>query len=249
MPETKEAPIIETRALRKSYGELEVLRGVDLSVQAGERIVVMGSSGSGKSTFIRCLNGLEKIAGGSIVYKGRDITSLSEKAWRDVRRNMGMVFQDYSLFPHFTVLRNLCFAPVREKVLSCEDADTRARALLKRVGLYDKADAYPAQLSGGQQQRIAIVRSMMMQPDVMLFDEPTSALDPETVSEVLAIIDDLTADGLTSIVVTHETGFARRCADRIVFMDQGTVLESSPPDVFFDRPATERARRFVANHK
>jgi ABC-type polar amino acid transport system ATPase subunit len=249
MSETKEAPIIETRALHKSYGNLEVLRGVDLSVQRGERIVVMGSSGSGKSTFIRCLNGLEKIAGGSIVYKGRDITGLNENQWREVRRNMGMVFQDYSLFPHFTVLRNLCFAPVREKVLSREDADTRARALLKRVGLYDKADAYPAQLSGGQQQRIAIVRSMMMQPDVMLFDEPTSALDPETVSEVLGIIQDLTADGLTSIIVTHETGFAQRCADRIVFMDQGKVLESCPPDVFFDHPATERARRFIANHK
>ncbi|MFT4067354.1 amino acid ABC transporter ATP-binding protein [Paraburkholderia sp.] len=249
MSEAREAPILETRALRKTYGELEVLKGIDLSVQAGERIVVMGSSGSGKSTFIRCLNGLEKTMGGSIVYKGRDITHLNETAWREVRRKMGMVFQDYSLFPHFTVLRNLCFAPVREKVLSREDADVRARALLKRVGLYEKADAYPGQLSGGQQQRIAIVRSMMMQPDVMLFDEPTSALDPETVSEVLAIIDDLTTDGLTSIIVTHETGFAQRCANRIVFMDQGTVLESCPPEVFFDHPATERARRFVANHK
>jgi ABC-type polar amino acid transport system ATPase subunit len=249
MLEQTSTPILETRALCKSYGNLEVLRGVNLSVKPGERIVVMGSSGSGKSTFIRCLNGLEKTASGEIFYKGQDITQLAEKAWRDVRRNMGMVFQDYSLFPHFTVLRNLCFAPVREKVLSRDDANERALALLKRVGLYEKASAYPAQLSGGQQQRVAIVRSMMMQPDVMLFDEPTSALDPETVGEVLAIIDDLTTDGLTSIVVTHETGFARRCADRIVFMDQGTVIESCKPEVFFMNPTTDRARRFIANHK
>lgn len=249
MHEMTAAPILETQGLRKRYGEVEVLRGIDLCVQPGERIVVMGSSGSGKSTFIRCLNGLEKTAGGAILYRGRDVTQLNENAWRGVRRSIGMVFQDYSLFPHFTVLRNLCFAPVREKVLSRDDADQRARALLKRVGLYEKADAYPCQLSGGQQQRIAIVRSMMMQPDIMLFDEPTSALDPETVGEVLAIIDDLTADGLTSIVVTHETGFARRCADRIVFMDQGTILESCAPEIFFATPTTDRARRFIANHK
>ncbi|MFM0305231.1 amino acid ABC transporter ATP-binding protein [Paraburkholderia sediminicola] len=249
MSATTVAPILETRALRKSYGDVEVLRGIDLAVTRGERIVVMGSSGSGKSTFIRCLNGLEKTASGDILYDGRNITQLNENAWRSVRHRIGMVFQDYSLFPHFTVLRNLLFAPVRESVLSREQAELRANALLKRVGLFHKANAYPCELSGGQQQRVAIVRSMMMQPDLMLFDEPTSALDPETVGEVLAIIDDLTADGLTSIVVTHETGFARRCANRIVFMDQGKILESCPPEVFFDRPATDRARRFIANHK
>lgn len=249
MFEKSDMPILETRELWKKYGQVDVLRGINLSVKTGERIVVMGSSGSGKSSFIRCLNGLEKTAGGQIIYKGENITQLSESGWRSVRRTMGMVFQDYSLFPHFTVMRNLTFAPTHEKVLSREDADVRAKALLKRVGLFEKADAYPAQLSGGQQQRVAIVRSMMMQPDIMLFDEPTSALDPETVGEVLAIIDDLTVDGLTSIVVTHETGFARRCADRIVFMDQGVILESAPPEDFFNSPATERARRFVANHK
>jgi ABC-type polar amino acid transport system ATPase subunit len=232
MSTTTATPILETRALRKNYGDVEVLRGIDLAVTRGERIVVMGSSGSGKSTFVRCLNGLEKTASGDILYNGRNITRLNENEWRSVRHRIGMVFQDYSLFPHFTVMRNLLFAPVREKVLSREHAELRANALLKRVGLLHKANVYPCELSGGQQQRVAIVRSMMMQPDLILFDEPTSALDPETVGEVLAIIDDLTADGLTSIVVTHETGFARRCADRIVFMDQGEVLESCAPEVF-----------------
>ncbi|MDP9651242.1 amino acid ABC transporter ATP-binding protein [Paraburkholderia caledonica] len=242
-------PILEVRGLRKSYGETEVLRDVDLSVMKGERIVVMGSSGSGKSTLVRCLNGLEKVSGGEMVFDGEKLTNLREKEWRTVRHRIGMVFQDYSLFPHFTVMRNLVFAPLREKALSREQARSRAEMLLGRVGLSDKRDAYPADLSGGQQQRIAIVRSMMMQPELMLFDEPTSALDAETVGEVLAIIDDLTADGLTSIVVTHESGFARRCADRIIFMDKGVVLESCPPEVFFTSPSTERARRFIANRK
>jgi ABC-type polar amino acid transport system ATPase subunit len=248
-PESDVAAILETHGLRKKYGDVEVLHGVDFSVRPGERIVIMGSSGSGKSTFIRCLNGLERTTGGEIIYRGQNLASLGESEWRPVRRSMGMVFQDYSLFPHFSALRNLTFAPIREKVFRREEATERAFALLDRVGLRHKADAYPAQLSGGQQQRIAIARALMMQPDIMLFDEPTSALDPETVGEVLTIIADLTANGLTSITVTHETGFARRCADRIVFMDAGVVVESGTPEAFFSSPRTERAQRFLANHK
>ena len=249
MQDVNTAPILETKGLLKNYGALEVLKGIDLSIASGERIVIMGSSGSGKSTFIRCLNGLEQTAGGEIVFQGQNIAANTEEDWRSVRRKMGMVFQDYSLFPHMTVLRNLTFAPTRENIMNQEQADARARQLLERVGLLDKQTMYPNQLSGGQQQRVAIVRSMMMNPDIMLFDEPTSALDPETVNEVLSIIDELTADGLTSIVVTHETGFAQKCADRIVFMDEGKILESCPPAVFFTNPATERAKRFIANHK
>jgi len=249
MPEITEAPVLETRGLRKNYGTVEVLHGIDFSVNSGERVVIMGSSGSGKSTLIRCLNGLEATTGGEIIFDGKNIAALPESSWRHVRRSVGMVFQDYSLFPHFRILRNLTFAPVREKVLTREKADERALALLERVGLADKAKAYPSQLSGGQQQRVAIVRAMMMQPRIMLFDEPTSALDPETVGEVLAIIDDLTAGGLTTVIVTHEIGFAKRCADRIVFMDEGRIIESCPPKRFFSNPATERARRFISTHK
>uniref|UniRef100_UPI0015A22FF8 amino acid ABC transporter ATP-binding protein n=1 Tax=Paraburkholderia sartisoli TaxID=83784 RepID=UPI0015A22FF8 len=241
--------MLEVSALRKRYGSLEVLRGIDLSIKAGQRIVVMGSSGSGKSSFIRCLNGLEKTDDGTIRFHGENIEALSETSWRRVRQRMGMVFQNYSLFPHFNVLSNLTFAPIREHVLSAHEAEKNALAWLERVGLIDKAHAYPAQLSGGQQQRVAIVRSMMMKPDVMLFDEPTSALDPETVGEVLSIIAELTADGLTSVVVTHEMGFARRCADRIVFMDEGKIIEDCSPEQFFTAPTTERARRFISNHK
>jgi ABC-type polar amino acid transport system ATPase subunit len=247
--EQMDSPILEVSTLRKRYGSLEVLRGIDLSVEAGQRIVVMGSSGSGKSSFIRCLNGLERTDDGTIRFHGKNIEALSETSWRRVRQKMGMVFQNYSLFPHFNVLRNLTFAPMREHVLSPEEAEHSAMAWLERVGLRDKAHVYPAQLSGGQQQRVAIVRSMMMKPDVMLFDEPTSALDPETVGEVLSIIGELTADGLTSIVVTHEMGFARRCADRIVFMDEGKIIEDCSPEQFFTAPATDRARRFISNHK
>jgi len=244
-----DTPVLEVKALKKRYGSLEVLKGIDMSVSACERIVVMGSSGSGKSSFIRCLNGLEKTDEGTIHFLGDSIESLGESSWRRVRQKMGMVFQNYSLFPHFNVLKNLMFAPIRERVMSASEAERKALGWLDRVGLRDKAQAYPAQLSGGQQQRVAIVRSMMMQPDVMLFDEPTSALDPETVGEVLSIIDDLTADGLTSIVVTHEMGFARRCADRIVFMDEGRIIEDCPPEQFFTAPATDRARRFISSHK
>jgi len=242
-------PILKVSALYKAYGEHVVLQGIDFEVAENERVVIMGSSGSGKSTLIRCLNGLETTTSGSILFKGNDIAGLPERAWRRVRRSIGMVFQDYSLFPHFNVLGNLTFAPVREGVLGKSEAVERAMVLLDRVGLRHKATAYPAQLSGGQQQRVAIVRAMMMQPNIMLFDEPTSALDAETVGEVLAIMRDLTADGMTSITVTHETGFARQCADRIVYMDDGRIIESGPPEVFFTAPQTERARSFLKNHK
>lgn len=244
-----DAQIISTVDLQKYYGTVQVLAGINFSLSAGERVVIMGSSGSGKSTFIRCLNGLERIQSGSIFYQGRDIAHLKEGEWRPMRRHIGMVFQNYALFPHMDALRNLTFAPAREGLMQSDVAEARALALLDRVGLRDKAKSYPAQLSGGQQQRVAIVRAMMMSPQVMLFDEPTSALDPETVGEVLAIIQDLTSEGLTSIIVTHETGFARRCADRIVYMDQGQIIEDTGPEQFFTEPQTERARRFITAHK
>lgn len=248
--EHAEAPqVIRAVDLVKFYGAVQVLEDIAFSIAKGERVVIMGSSGSGKSTFIRCLNGLEAIQGGSIVFNGREIGGLPEREWRLVRRRIGMVFQNYALFPHMNVLRNLTFAPVREGLMARDEAEARAVALLTRVGLAEKAQSYPAQLSGGQQQRVAIVRAMMMSPDVMLFDEPTSALDPETVGEVLAIIQDLTSEGLTSIIVTHEMGFARRCADRIVYMDRGRIVEEAHPDVFFTQPQTERARRFISIHK
>ncbi|QTL06049.1 amino acid ABC transporter ATP-binding protein [Aquabacter sp. L1I39] len=240
---------MSTVNLVKSYGKVQVLEDIAFSIAKGERVVIMGSSGSGKSTFIRCLNGLEAIQGGSIVFDGREIGGLAEREWRLVRRRIGMVFQNYALFPHMNALRNLTFAPVREGLMVREAAEARALALLARVGLADKAQSYPAQLSGRQQQRVAIVRAMMMSPDVMLFDEPTSALDPETVGEVLAIIQDLTSEGLTSIIVTHEMGFARRCADRIVYMDRGRIVEEAHPEAFFTQPQTERARRFISTHK
>ncbi|WP_324290715.1 amino acid ABC transporter ATP-binding protein [Ancylobacter sp. SL191] len=249
MTQEQSAPILRTIDLVKYYGSIKVLNEINFSITKGERVVIMGSSGSGKSTFIRCLNGLEHIQQGCISFNNQDIGRLTEVEWRSVRRRIGMVFQNYALFPHMTALRNLSFAPVREGLMTRDQAEARALALLDRVGLKDKAMSYPAQLSGGQQQRVAIVRAMMMSPEVMLFDEPTSALDPETVGEVLAIIQDLTSEGLTSIIVTHETGFARRCAHRIVYMDLGYVIEESAPDVFFTQPKSERARRFIATHK
>ncbi len=249
MTDGQGAEVLRTVDLTKYYGSVQVLAGINFSIAKGERVVVMGSSGSGKSTFIRCLNGLEPIRDGSIFFAGRDIGRLTEGEWRPIRRRIGMVFQNYALFPHLTALRNLTFAPVRERLMKPEAAEARALELLERVGLKDKAKSFPAQLSGGQQQRVAIVRAMMMSPEIMLFDEPTSALDPETVGEVLAIIQDLTSAGLTSIIVTHETGFARRCADRIVYMDHGRIIEESPPERFFTQPQTERAQRFISTHK
>lgn len=204
MTQERAEPVIRVVDIEKRYGDVQVLFDVNFSIGRGERVVIMGSSGSGKSTFIRCLNGLETIQGGSIFFQGEDVARFTESEWRPIRRSIGMVFQTYTLFPHMNVLRNLTFAPVREGLMKREAAEMRAQALLERVGLRDKAMAYPAQLSGGQQQRVAIVRAMMMSPQVMLFDEPTSALDAETVGEVLAIIQDLTSEGLTAIIVTRE---------------------------------------------
>ncbi|MCO6187607.1 amino acid ABC transporter ATP-binding protein [Rhizobium sp. L1K21] len=248
MTQNLDTAVIRTIGLEKYYGIHQVLFGVDFSITEGERVVIMGSSGSGKSTFIRCLNGLESTQGGHIQFHGRDIEALAERDWRPLRRRIGMVFQDFALFPHMTVLNNLTFAPVREGLMKKAAAEERALALLERVKLRGKERSFPSQLSGGQQQRVAIVRSMMMSPEVMLFDEPTSALDPETVGEVLAIIQDLTSEGLTSIIVTHETNFARKCANRIVYMDAGKIVEEGSPEKFFTSPDTERARSFIASH-
>ena len=248
MGQKQAVPVIHTVDLVKFYGDVQVLNDIGFVINKGERVVIMGSSGSGKSTFIRCLNGLEPIQRGAIFFDGQDIGGNTERQWRLVRRRIGMVFQNYALFPHMNALRNLTFAPVRERLMTQDAAEARALALLARVGLADKAKSYPAQLSGGQQQRVAIVRAMMMAPEVMLFDEPTSALDPETVGEVLAIIKDLTSEGLTSIIVTHEMGFARQCADRIVYMDRGRIVEEGHPEAFFTKPQTDRARRFISTH-
>ena len=238
--------IIETHDLRKYYkGQvIKALDGVDMQVKKGEVVVIIGPSGSGKSTYLRSLNLLEMPTSGSIVFNGVDITD--KKVNINVhRQKMGMVFQHFNLFPHMTVLGNLTAAPMKLLKLSREEATERAMNLLKRVGLDDRADSYPAMLSGGQKQRIAIARALAMQPDVMLFDEPTSALDPEMVGEVLDLMKDLAKTGMTMVVVTHEMGFAREVADRVVFMADGQIVEEGSPAEFFDNPKTERARQFL----
>ena len=237
--------MIEVTDLHKSFGENEVLCGVTESFAKGEKAVLLGPSGSGKSTFLRCLNLLEKPTSGSIFFEGEELTSKNCDVDL-VRRRMGMVFQHFNLFPHKTVMQNITLAPVKLGLMNREEAGERALSLLARVGLADKADAYPSSLSGGQKQRIAIVRALAMDPDVMLFDEPTSALDPEMVGEVLEVMRELAESGMTMIVVTHEMGFAREIANRVLFMDGGRVIESAPPDRFFSAPQTERARDFLA---
>ena len=216
--------MIDVKNLRKAFGDHEVLKGVNEHIEKGEKVVVIGPSGSGKSTFLRCLNLLEEPTSGEIIFEGQNITS-KQTDINLVRRRMGMVFQQFNLFPHLTVKENIKLAPVKLKIMSDEEADKRALELLARVGLPDKADSYPAQLSGGQQQRIAIARALAMNPDVMLFDEPTSALDPEMVGEVLEIMKELADDGMTMVVVTHEMGFAREVATRVLFMDGGNIVE------------------------
>ncbi|WP_288750011.1 amino acid ABC transporter ATP-binding protein, partial [uncultured Treponema sp.] len=212
--------MIETKDLKISFGELKVLKGITQTIKQGEKVVIIGPSGSGKSTFLRCLNLLETPDSGSILFEGNDITSKNADI-NLVRRQMGMVFQHFNLFPHLTVLKNITLAPVKLKLLSQNQADEKAMELLERIGLADKADVYPSTLSGGQKQRIAIVRSLAMSPKVMLFDEPTSALDPEMVGEVLSVMKELAKGGMTMVVVTHEMGFAREVADRVVFMEDG----------------------------
>jgi len=241
-----DTPLIAACGLTKAYGAIRALNGVDLSVARGEVIVIIGPSGSGKSTLIRCLNGLEQADAGDIRIDGRAVNQHSPRMWREVRQRIGMVFQDYTLFPHMTVLRNIMFAPVRSGRRTPDAMRDEAFRLLDRVGLREKAEAFPAHLSGGQLQRVAIVRALAMAPDAILFDEPTSALDPEMIREVLDVIRDLSQRGMTMVVVSHEMGFAREAADRVIFMDAGRIVEQGPPEQVFGAPREERTRRFLA---
>ena len=239
--------LIQTTGLEKHFkgGEIKALDGITTQVRRGEVVVVIGPSGSGKSTFLRCLNLLETPTGGTITFEGVDITD--PKVNINVhRQKMGMVFQHFNLFPHMTVLKNMTIAPTKLLGKSQEDANKKAMELLERVGLPDRADAYPSQLSGGQKQRVAIVRALCMDPDVMLFDEPTSALDPEMVGEVLDVMKQLARDGMTMVVVTHEMGFAREVGTRVIFMDFGVIVEENGPEELFSAPKSERLKSFLA---
>lgn len=238
--------MINVEHLYKSFGELDVLKDVSQHIEKGEKVVVVGPSGSGKSTFLRCLNLLETPTDGTITFDGVDITHAKGKELDKIRRKMGMVFQHFNLFPHLTIRKNITLAPVKLGLMSKEEANKQAEALLARVGLSDKADAYPGMLSGGQKQRIAIARSLAMNPDVMLFDEPTSALDPEMVGEVLELMKQLALDGMTMVVVTHEMGFAREVASRVLFMADGQILEENPPQEFFENPQNPRLKDFLS---
>ena len=235
--------VIEVKNLKISFGKLNVLKDVSINIQKGEKIVIIGPSGSGKSTFLRCLNRLETPDGGQILFEGNDLTN-PETNLDQCRQKMGMVFQHFNLFPHLTVLQNITLAPVTLKLKTEEEAKAEAMKLLERIGLPDKANVYPSTLSGGQKQRIAIVRSLAMHPDVMLFDEPTSALDPEMVGEVLEVMKDLAREGMTMVVVTHEMGFAREVADRVLFMNEGYIEEEGTPDEIFQHPKSERLQQF-----
>ena len=237
--------VIEAKGLCKSFGDNQVLRDINYTVRQGEKIVIVGPSGSGKSTFLRCLNLLEKPTSGKIIFEGEDITN-AHKRLNKIRQKMGMVFQNFNLFPHLTVKGNITLAPAQLKIMSRAEADIKADGLLARIGLSDKAETYPNMLSGGQKQRIAILRSLAMNPDVMLFDEPTSALDPEMVGEVLALMKDLAAEGMTMIVVTHEMGFAREVATKVLFMDDGRILEEASPEQFFSSPKNPRLADFLS---
>ena len=236
--------MITVKGLKKSFGQLEVLKGIDQHIAPGEKVVIIVPSGSGKSTFLRCLNLLERPTEGQILFEGTDITDPGCDI-NLIRRRMGMVFQQFNLFPHLTVMQNLTLAPIQTGQMSREEATQKATQLLARVGLLEKAGVYPKQLSGGQQQRIAIVRALCMNPDVMLFDEPTSALDPEMVGEVLDVMKKLAAEGMTMVVVTHEMGFAREVGDRVLFMDEGRVLEEGTPGEIFENPKNPRTQDFL----
>ncbi|MEE0998278.1 MAG: amino acid ABC transporter ATP-binding protein [Treponemataceae bacterium] len=236
--------MIEVKDLQKSFGQLKVLNGVSVNIKKGEKVVVIGPSGSGKSTFLRCLNRLEEPTGGQVIFEGFDITDKKTNIDKH-RQKMGMVFQHFNLFPHLTVLQNITLAPITLKLQSKEEAQKNALNLLNRVGLVDKANVYPSTLSGGQKQRIAIVRALAMNPDVMLFDEPTSALDPEMVGEVLNVMKQLAEEGMTMVCVTHEMGFAREVADRVIFMYDGIILEEGTPEQIFGNPQQERTKQFL----
>lgn len=238
-------PLIKAKNVQKSFGGLDVLKGIDLDIYKGDVVVIIGPSGSGKSTFLRCLNLLEVPTGGHIYFEGTDITD--RKVNIDIhRQKMGMVFQQFNLFPHMTILKNMTIGPMKLKGMSKEEAESKAMKLLERVGLADRADAYPSQLSGGQKQRIAIVRALCMEPEVILFDEPTSALDPEMVGEVLQVMKDLAEEKMTMVVVTHEMGFAKEVANRVIFIDEGIIMEENEPKEFFENPKNERLQGFLS---
>ena len=235
--------MIDVKGLKKNYGGLQVLKGVDLTIDKGDCVVLVGPSGCGKSTFLRCLNRLEEPDGGKVIFNGKAVT---DHDIDHVRQKMGMVFQHFNLFPHLTVKKNITLAPVKLGLMKQAEADAKAMELLERIGLADKADTYPNMLSGGQKQRIAIVRALAMNPDVLLFDEPTSALDPEMVGEVLELMKELARSGMTMVCVTHEIGFAREVASRVIFIDEGVVKVDKPPKEFFANPENERLKAFLS---
>lgn len=237
--------MITIKNLYKSFGEHDVLKGIDLDIEKGEILVIIGPSGSGKSTLLRCMNLLETPTSGDIVFEGNSLVDKKTNI-DEIRQNIGMVFQNFNLFPHKTILENVTLAPITLKKMNKEDAIKKAEILLKRVGLYDKKDSYPSQLSGGQKQRIAIARALAMEPDMMLFDEPTSALDPEMVKEVLEVIKELANEGMTMAIVTHEMGFAKEVADRVIFVDEGKIIEDDTPEEVFNNPKNDRTKEFFA---
>ena len=236
--------LLEVKDLHKTFQEHEVLKGIDMTIKKGEVIAIIGPSGCGKSTFLRSLNLLETPTSGCITFEGNDITDTSVNI-DEMRQRIGMVFQQFNLFPNMTIKKNIMLAPVQLKKLSEEEAEKKAAELLERIGLSDKADSYPSQLSGGQKQRVAIARSLAMNPDVMLFDEPTSALDPEMVGEVLSLMKELAKDGMTMVVVTHEMGFAKEVANRVLFINEGVIAEDDTPEVIFSNPKTQRLKEFL----
>ncbi len=236
--------MISVTGLKKKFGDLEVLKGIDLSVRNGEVLCIIGPSGSGKSTLLRCLNGLEDINDGHILIEGKDITDKKLNI-NKIRENIGMVFQSFNLFPHMNVMKNISLAPVELGLMNKADAEKKAIELLKKVGLSDKAETMPSKLSGGQQQRVAIARALAMNPNIMLFDEPTSALDPEMVGEVLQVMKELAKEGMTMVVVTHEMGFAKEVSDRVIFMDDGFIVEESNPEELFSNPKEKRTKDFL----
>ena len=239
--------MLKTVNLKKNFGKLEVLKGISTEIQQGEVVAIIGASGSGKSTFLRCLNLLEEPTSGEVYFKGQNITVKDDKNFNinKIREHIGMVFQHFNLFPNMSVMDNITLAPIQVKGLSKEEAEKKGVELLKKVGLLDKKDAFPNTLSGGQKQRVAIARALAMEPDVMLFDEPTSALDPEMVKEVLLVIKDLAKSGMTTVIVTHEMGFAKEVATRIMFIDNGVILEEGIADEIFNHPKEERTKEFL----
>ena len=247
MSDSTNREVFKVVDLYKSFGSIEVLNGLNTSFKAGETVSIIGPSGGGKSTFLRCLNLLEKPTSGTIYFKGNPISDITNgRKTAEIRQKIGMVFQHFNVFPHLTVIDNITLAPILEKKASKAEAEEQAKELLSRVGLLDKTNEYPTKLSGGQKQRLAIIRALAMEPEVMLYDEPTSALDPEMVKEVLEVIQDLAASGMTTIVVTHEMGFAKQVSDRVMFIDSGTIIEEGSPEQFFESPQNERTRDFLS---